>query len=44
MNSEELQQLITDRLQDFYERRLRKIGALKLKQVLRRKKDCWPLT
>ncbi len=37
MSSEELQQLITDRLQDFYERRLRKIGALKLKQVLRRK-------
>ena len=37
MNSDELQQLITERLHDFYERRLRKIGTLKLKQVLRRK-------
>lgn len=37
MNSGELQQLITDRLNDFYERRLHKINTLKLKQVLRRK-------
>jgi hypothetical protein len=37
MNSEELQQLIAEHLDEFYRRRMRKIGSLKLKQVLRRK-------
>jgi hypothetical protein len=37
MNSDELQQLIAERLNDFYKRRMQKIDTLKLKQVLRRK-------
>lgn len=37
IKSEELQQLITNALEDFYQRRLQRIGKLKLKQVLRRK-------
>lgn len=37
MNSEELHQLITSQLNEFYQRRMQKIGTLKLKQILHRK-------
>jgi len=37
MNSEQLQELIATHLNEFYQRRLQKIGTLRLKQVLRRK-------
>lgn len=37
MNSAELQRLIADRLADFYQRRMQRLGTLKLKQILRRK-------
>ncbi len=37
VNAEELQSLISKCLQDFYERRVRKLGQLRLKGILRRK-------
>lgn len=37
MNSEELQQLITRQLNEFYQRRMQKIGTLRLTEILRRK-------
>lgn len=37
MNSDELQQLITRQLNEFYQRRMQKIGTLRLTEILRRK-------